>query len=487
MVVFSFYAASSMGKRVMVGVFLLVEVFLLGVAGAPSQSNGKELPLGYNWDPANPPLWSIRPEDREFFTVGKSYSLQNRGTDAKVASATPFNYTWDPQDPPPWTIRPEHRNNLLGNTMSSQEAKAAKGNNEPVPCENKDRPAKLYEVYGVDECPPNYRFLPLEKGMGFADTCEEWNTYFYFLTQCTTFCQTTTRFEWAQEVPYPHSECHFPIQCGLSESDSTTTGWSGGLSTKVQPMKALKIGITGGWSYSYGDAEGKKFDVQLTEGQCGYFTFVPVKKVVCGGLTEPAETPRWYDLSVCKSYPKNSRQCDNQLWKIKGQRLNKADYEIPDGTIIFVYTDCLTRMPLPMSKQDPVYQAPGVALHHEALHRIKEGWVWNTCYMWNMGVKDKLSLYIHGSGFSDSMIGPEGKKLTERVNHCVRAAEGVISDVEFTWYHSGTPGEDPKKTGAMWIFMADVPSNIRPGCLGDAMMELGGSTKDQCVGDKFGG
>ncbi|KDN64164.1 hypothetical protein CSUB01_02757 [Colletotrichum sublineola] len=177
-------------------------------------------------------------------------------------------------------------------------------------------------------------------------------------------------------------------------------------------------------------------------------------------MTEPEYPPRWYDLNSCKAGPQNTHICVDQLWRIKSQRLQDPNYEIPDGTIIFVYTDCFTRRPLPMNKQDPVYQAPGVALHHEVLDSIRQSWVWNTCYMWNMGVEDKLSLYIHGSGFMDEMIGPE-----------------VISGVEFTWYYGGFPGEDPKYTGAMWVFMADVPSNIRPGCLGNAIMELGGVTK----------
>jgi hypothetical protein len=38
----------------------------------------------------------------------------------------------------------------------------------------------------------------------------------------------------------------------------------------------------------------------------------------------------------------------------------------PDGTIdgvtIFVYTECMTRLPLPMAQQSSIYRLPGVAL-----------------------------------------------------------------------------------------------------------------------------
>ncbi|GKT45416.1 uncharacterized protein ColSpa_05597 [Colletotrichum spaethianum] len=462
-------AASSKGKGVMMGILLL--------------RNGIVVPIEYNWDPANPPLWSLRPKDRDSIATDKSSSLQIRGTGAKTSGITPLIYNWDPQDPPLWTIRPKDRNDFLASTMSSDQIETLNSDGGSVPCANKNKPATLYHVYGPDDCPPKYQFLPFAEGNGQLDTCEGWNKGWYTDNGCTTFCETSTRFEWAQEVPFSHSECHYPIKCGMTKTESVSSGWNVGVSAKIQFWKALKIGVTGGWHHSWGTARAKKWDVDLKEGQCGYFTFVPVKKVVCGGITEPSWQPN-FDWDGCNySPPKNSEYCDNQLWTIKDSKNSKE--EVPDGTIIFVYTDCLTRLPLPMSEQDPVYRAPGVALSHDVLDSIQQGWVWNTCYMWRMGVEGYLGLYIHGSGFKDSMIGPEGTHLRERINHCVRAAEGVIRDVKFEWYENGYPGDDAKVMGAAWLFMADVPENIRPGCIGDAIMELGGTTMHNCVGDKF--
>ncbi|GJC78514.1 hypothetical protein ColLi_01352 [Colletotrichum liriopes] len=499
MVAISFAGISSRGKEVMIGIFLLSVLFLLGVTGAPSQGNGMVVPIEYNWDPANPPLWSLRPEDRDAFTIDKSSAFQKRENEANIAGFTPLNYTWNPRDPPLWTIRPEDRKKYLTSSLGTHHI--ATQNID----DNSARDALL--CLWSQGMPPKNKFLPFKQGKMRFDTCEGWNKNKYDDGGCTSFCETSTKFEWAQEVPFSHSECHYPIKCGMTETDSVNSGWTVGVGAKVQFWKALKIGVTGGWHHSWGTAKGKKWDVDLKEGECGYFTFVPVKKVVwyvfckllslkdlivltclclSGGITEPSSPPGWGDFGFCNSYPRNFQYCDNQLWTIKDHNNPKdVQTEIPDGTIIFVYTDCLTRLPLPMSKQDPVYRAPGVALNHDILDSIQEGWVWNTCYLWDMGVKGQLSLYIHGSGFKDSMIGPKGYKLIERVSHCVRASEGVMKDVEFAWFHSGYPGDDAKRTGAVWVFMADVPNNIRPGCLGEAIMELGGTTMDNCVGDKF--
>jgi hypothetical protein len=47
------------------------------------------------------------------------------------------------------------------------------------------------------------------------------------------------------------------------------------------------------------------------------------------------------------------------------ENLRKAPSGAFDGTTIFVYTDCETRLPLPMDQQkSSIYKMPGVALSH---------------------------------------------------------------------------------------------------------------------------
>ncbi|KAK6221739.1 hypothetical protein QIS74_04611 [Colletotrichum tabaci] len=487
MVAIGLSPGSSKGKGVNTGVFLLIMAFLLGVAGAPSQPNGKIAPAKDGWDPANRPIWTLRLEDRDRLTSGNAFALQDRDADSKYARFNQSTFYWDAKDPPLWTIRPEDRRDFFASKKDAHQLKT-RNINDIIPCVDKDKPATLYHTYSIMDCPPQNKFLSFSDGMMRFDTCEGWNkgTDKYKKDGCMSFCETDTTFEWAQEVPFPHSQCHYSVKCGMAETDLVNLGWNVGRNTTVNTLKALKDGISGGWDHSYGTAKGKKWDVDLMEGECGYFTFVPVKKVVCGGITEPASPPG--DSGLCSSDPKNHRQCDDQLWTIKAKNANgTAHAEITDGTILFVYTDCLTRLPLSMDKQDPVYRAPGVALSPKALDAIQQGWVWNTCYLWSMGIKGQLSLYIHGSGFKDSMIGPKGQKLIDRVRSCVKASKGTMNNIEFVWYHSGYPGDDAKITGAMWVFMADVPDTIKPGCLGEAIIELGGATTDKCVGVKFKG
>lgn len=45
--------------------------------------------------------------------------------------------------------------------------------------------------------------------------------------------------------------------------------------------KAVKLGISGGWHQNSGTSASHSFSVELTEElKCGYFTFVPIKKIV---------------------------------------------------------------------------------------------------------------------------------------------------------------------------------------------------------------
>lgn len=57
----------------------------------------------------------------------------------------------------------------------------------------------------------------------------------------------------------------------------------------------------------------------------------------------------------CNEYTTNNNVCSAQAWR-------SADGSEVIGTTVFVWTDCGTNERLPMDKQDPAYQHPGVAL-----------------------------------------------------------------------------------------------------------------------------
>lgn len=190
MVAFSLASASPEGKGVMMGIFLLIALFLLGVDGAPAQ-DGRVIPLDYDWDPANPPLWTMRPEDRERFLENDIFNIGKR--DNKIGNFTsivPLNYTWDPENPPLWTIRPEDRNDSShANTKASSEHMNAAS---VEPCSDKTKPATLYYEYKAEDCPPKNKFLSFKAGKMRFDTCGNWDTGGdgrWMYDGCTSFCQ----------------------------------------------------------------------------------------------------------------------------------------------------------------------------------------------------------------------------------------------------------------------------------------------------------
>lgn len=131
----------------------------------------------------------------------------------------------------------------------------------------------LYHKYTEEDCPAPNHFDPngidceyqkIEAGNGDLD--------------CGSFCQLTTVFEYGVESPFPMSYCNYPITCSISESDSTSWDWGIGFSPKIG--KLLKIGISGNYGESRGTSTGRSWSFKPELGQCGYFSFVPIKKTV---------------------------------------------------------------------------------------------------------------------------------------------------------------------------------------------------------------
>lgn len=68
------------------------------------------------------------------------------------------------------------------------------------------------------------------------------------------------------------------MQCSISESSSTSYSYGVSISSKVG--KALKVGVSGSFSYGTSTAYGRSWSSQPEPGQCGYFTWVPIIKNV---------------------------------------------------------------------------------------------------------------------------------------------------------------------------------------------------------------
>ncbi|KAI1629827.1 hypothetical protein EDD37DRAFT_645562 [Exophiala viscosa] len=123
------------------------------------------------------------------------------------------------------------------------------------------------------------------------------------------------------------------ISCTLSESVHQNYAWKAKVNFNYK-WQALTTGITGGYSEKSGISQGYKFNKQLQNDQCGYWTFAPFYKGTSNACVE-----QLVDLDDA----------------VQGWRSVR-------GIVVFVYVDCLTLQPLPDDQQDVAFTQPGVKL-----------------------------------------------------------------------------------------------------------------------------
>lgn len=126
----------------------------------------------------------------------------------------------------------------------------------------------LYQPYWTDQCPPKNSLLPGGScPVGFSA----------FSASCVSYCEIQQRFTYDEEKPVVNNPyCHGPLTCTVSTSQAFTYTLSvTGKIIDVDWTKALSSGITGGLSYASATTQLQSTSVNLAEGQCGYFTFLP--------------------------------------------------------------------------------------------------------------------------------------------------------------------------------------------------------------------
>lgn len=208
----------------------------------------------------------------------------------------------------------------------------------------------------------------------------------------------------------------------------------------------------------------------------------------------------WQDgVWTCAPNVVNTKDyCAPQIWyDTAGQ---------PDGVIIFVRINCLTREPLGPEVQDPIYNSkfprlllhqpslrciivskqnkkqkldlanfdaavPGVPLDRGTLTTILQSWVVDTCSASvvsnNADGTQTGSFEIHGKGFSDTQLGDNGANLNAGLTSC-----GTLASWAFNW--------TPNNGTYDWSATGTIKGKSFKGCIGDAVVAAGGSTKDGC-------
>ena len=134
-----------------------------------------------------------------------------------------------------------------------------------TPCDPAGTP-QLYQDYYRDACPPALRLNP-------DGTCPvDGGSY---AGGCNSYCETKQSFTYDEEKPVVDNPyCHGPLTCTISTSKAFTYTYTASFNTAW--TKAFTAGITGGFSYEDATAQLQATVVALKEGQCGYFTFLPL-------------------------------------------------------------------------------------------------------------------------------------------------------------------------------------------------------------------
>ena len=133
------------------------------------------------------------------------------------------------------------------------------------PCEPGGTPI-VNKDYFADLCPPAISMngdgtCPVDGG-SFANGCD-------------SYCEVKQTFFYDQEKPVVNNPyCHGPNTCTITTTKAFTYTYSASFNTAW--TKAFTAGITGGFSYADTTTQLQSVSVNLAEGQCGYFTFLPL-------------------------------------------------------------------------------------------------------------------------------------------------------------------------------------------------------------------
>lgn len=122
----------------------------------------------------------------------------------------------------------------------------------------------LYHDYYQKVCPPKYT-------MNSNGDCDHLDPN----ENCKAFCQVRTNFRYGLEAPWG-AYCEGAGDCTLTETHTQTITWT--WTAHLDVIAALNLGISGGYSDAEADARALAHTKKLVDGQCGYFTWVPIVK-----------------------------------------------------------------------------------------------------------------------------------------------------------------------------------------------------------------
>jgi hypothetical protein len=147
----------------------------------------------------------------------------------------------------------------------------------------------LYHEYRDPPCVVPNHLLP-------SGDCEPRVVQELVTPSCLSFCQIRANFIYGREVPLMNAYCHGPMKCTVKEAIKVGMSWKLKVPSTVAllglvkgvrhrkwkaPQRYRQRQITGGFA---GDTDGvtnsQSRQIDMAQGECGYFTFIPIDKDV---------------------------------------------------------------------------------------------------------------------------------------------------------------------------------------------------------------
>lgn len=164
--------------------------------------------------------------------------------------------------------------------------------------------------------------------------------------------------------------------------------------------------------------------ITLKDNECGYFTFLPVVREVCGTHTW-GRTHNSLRKDCGSDYKTEGNACNSELLLADvGRGPSAWGSSTPNlkGDTIFVRTDCSNHAPLPMDKQNPAYRHPGVAMPHAARDAY-------TSFFTNQGDVHNLAVDAAKTDCGAGNNAPTSKDCVEALQDLIGNPNGIVASL----------------------------------------------------------
>ncbi|KAK7966623.1 uncharacterized protein PG986_000900 [Apiospora aurea] len=284
---------------------------------------------------------------------------------------------------------------------------------------------------------------------------------------CVSFCQVRTTYYYDKEQIWDRTWCRGPLDCEIRSNHDympyhVDFEWSG-------MEDVYKRGISGEWFASDADiySPSPAQSIHLEKEQCGYWTYITFKKIVCGSTS-------W----AIADQDLGSQKClYDKVWETI-TTVNDCVVVNPvgwssgvAGKTVFVRVNCwdLTVLP-PDQQEDGAYIQAARKVSPDDLDVKLKSWIDFSCDVYGEGWQNP-AVWLQGRGFPGNVIGTDGGQLQSDI----RIRCNMPGGWQFEWQAGWGPD--------YWEWYANVPIKTNNGlpagwqCVLDHLYGIGGPRK----------